>query len=75
MATWIFYVSTVVALIILRFREPELRRPYRPPLAVPIVFSCIGIAIIIRSAIFAPLPAAAIVGLLVLGSLVSRLRS
>ena len=75
MALWIFYVSTAIALIILRFREPELRRPYRLPLVIPIVFSCVGIAIIIRSAIFAPISAATIVGLLVLGSLVSRLRS
>lgn len=75
MAMWIFYVSTAVALIILRFREPGLRRPYRPPLVIPIIFSCVGTAVIIRSAMFAPLPAAAIAGLLVAGSLVGRLRS
>lgn len=74
MAEWVFYVSTVVGLIILRRREPELERPYRPFLVLPIVFVVVGTLVIIRSAIFAPVQSGVLAALLVVGTLISKLR-
>lgn len=74
MAEWVFYVSTVVGLIILRRREPDLARPYRPTLVLPIVFVVVGTLVIIRSAIFAPVQSGVLAGLLLMGTLVSKLR-
>lgn len=74
MAEWVFYVATVIGLIILRRREPGLERPYRPFLALPIVFVVVGTLVIIRSAVFAPIQSGVLVGLLVTGTLVSKLR-
>jgi L-type amino acid transporter 9 len=75
MAEWVFYVSTVVGLLILRRREPQLERPYRPTIILPIAFVVVGTLVILRSAMFAPMQSGLLVGLLVVGALVSRLRS
>ncbi|OCK82244.1 amino acid transporter [Lepidopterella palustris CBS 459.81] len=74
MAEYVFYVSTVIALIILRYREPDLQRPYRPLLVIPVIFCLVGTAVIVRSVIFAPLQGALIAVLIVMGSLVGKLR-
>jgi L-type amino acid transporter 9 len=75
MAEWIFYVATVIGLIILRRREPNLHRPYQPLLVLPIVFVVVGTLVIMRTALFAPVQGGALVGLLVIGTLVSKLSS
>jgi L-type amino acid transporter 9 len=75
MAQWIFYVSTVVGLLILRLREPQLERPYRPSVVLPITFVVVGTLVIIRTALFAPVQSGVLVALLVAGALVSRMRS
>lgn len=74
MAEWVFYVSTVIGLMILRRREPQLDRPYRPILALPIIFVVVGTLVIIRSAMFAPIQSGVLAALLILGTLISRLR-
>ncbi|KAF2798092.1 amino acid transporter [Melanomma pulvis-pyrius CBS 109.77] len=74
MAEWVFYVATVVGLIILRRREPDLHRPYQPVLVLPITFVVVGTLVIIRSAMFAPVQSGVLVGLLVVGALVSKFR-
>lgn len=74
MASWVFYVSTVVGLLILRRRESELHRPYRPFFILPVTFVVAGTFIIIRSAIFAPVQSGVLAGLLILGTVVSKLR-
>jgi L-type amino acid transporter 9 len=74
MAQWVFYVSTVVGLVILRRRQPGLDRPYRPMVLLPIIFVVVGILVIIRSAMFAPVQSGVLAGLLVVGALISRLR-
>ncbi|KAI8941164.1 hypothetical protein NX059_002401 [Plenodomus lindquistii] len=74
MAEWVFYVSTVVGLLILRRREPQLERPYRPTIILPITFVVVGSLVIIRSALFAPIQSGVLAGLLVAGALISRLR-
>lgn len=75
MAMWVFYVSTVVGLLILRRREPQLHRPYRPSLVLPVTFSIVGTFIIVRSAMFAPVQSGVLAGLLLVGALVSRFRA
>jgi L-type amino acid transporter 9 len=75
MAEWVFYVSTVIGLLILRRREPQLERPYRPTLALPVTFVVVGTLVILRSAIFAPVQSAVLAGLLVIGAVIGRLRS
>jgi L-type amino acid transporter 9 len=74
MALWVFYVSTVVGLLILRRREPQLDRPYRPTIVLPITFVVVGTLVIIRSAIFAPVQSGLLAVLLIAGAAVSRLR-
>ncbi|KFY45620.1 hypothetical protein V494_00874 [Pseudogymnoascus sp. VKM F-4513 (FW-928)] len=62
-----FFFLTVVAAIILRFREPDLLRPYKPFLVVPLTFAVVSGLVIIRGAVFAPVQAAVLVGVWVLG--------
>ncbi|RMZ66521.1 amino acid transporter [Pyrenophora seminiperda CCB06] len=73
MAVWVFYVSTVVGLLILRRREPLLERPYRPAIFLPVTFIIVGTLVILRSAIFAPVQSGMLAGLLVVGALISRI--
>jgi solute carrier family 7 (L-type amino acid transporter), member 9/15 len=71
MASWVFYVSTVLGLLILRKREPDLHRPYRPMTILPITFVVVGIFIIVRSAIFASGQGLLLALLLFIGALIS----
>lgn len=73
MAEWVFYVSTVIGLLILRRREPQLERPYRPATVLPITFVVVGSLVIIRSALFAPVQSGILAALLIVGALVSQL--
>lgn len=50
-----FFFLTVVGAIILRFREPNLQRPYKPFLLVPLVFAAVSGFVVVRGAIFAPM--------------------
>jgi L-type amino acid transporter 9 len=75
MAQWVFYVSTVVGLLILRRREPQLERPYRSTVVLPVAFVVVGTLVIIRSAMFAPVQSGLLAGLLAVGALVSLLRN
>ena len=72
MAEWLAYVSTVVGLLVLRRREPDLHRPYQPATALPVIFTIVGSLIIVRSAMFAPIQSCVLAGLIVVGATVSR---
>ncbi|KAH6652905.1 amino acid/polyamine transporter I [Truncatella angustata] len=50
-----FFFLTVLGAVILRFREPNLKRPYKPFLLVPLVFAAVSGFVVVRGAIFAPL--------------------
>ncbi|KAI0454745.1 amino acid/polyamine transporter I [Xylaria acuta] len=56
-----FFFLTVLGAIVLRFRKPGLRRPYKPFILVPAVFAVVSGFVVIRGAIFAPLLAAVLV--------------
>ena len=75
MAEWVFYVSTVIGLLILRRREPQLERPYRPTTVLPVTFIIVGTLVIVRSAMFAPVQSGVLAVLLLVGSIIGNLRS
>ena len=55
-ASWIFYGMSAGAVIILRFKKPELKRPYKTPLYpwIPIIFILFAIFLTINTIIEAP---------------------
>ncbi|KAF2637185.1 hypothetical protein P280DRAFT_472360 [Massarina eburnea CBS 473.64] len=75
MAQWVFYVSTVLGLLILRRREPDLERPFKPTVILPITFVVVGTLMIARTAMFSPIQSGVLAGLLIIGALVSKVRS
>ncbi len=62
-----FFFLTVVGAIVLRIREPELRRPYKPIILIPIVFALVSGFVVVRGAIFAPPQAGVLILLWVVG--------
>ncbi|KAK3904217.1 b-type amino acid transporter 1 [Staphylotrichum tortipilum] len=62
-----FFFLTVLGAVILRFREPELERPYKPSIVVPVVFAVVSGFVVARGAVFAPTQALILGGLWGLG--------
>jgi amino acid transporter len=62
-----FFFLTVIGAIILRYREPHLERPYKPPILTPIIFAVVSGFVVIRGAVFAPIQAAVLAGVWVVG--------
>jgi amino acid transporter len=62
-----FFFLTVLGAIILRYREPQLERPYKPLVLIPIVFALVSGFVVVRGAAFAPAQALILVGLWGLG--------
>lgn len=46
-SAWIFFFATVLGSIVLRFREPELNRPYKCWLTTPIIFCCVALFLVV----------------------------
>jgi L-type amino acid transporter 9 len=57
LAEYAFFFLTVLGAIILRFREPNLPRPVKPFILIPILFALISGFVVIRGAVFAPVQA------------------
>lgn len=62
-----FFFLTVSGAIVLRYREPDLRRPYKPFILVPIVFAIVSGFVVIRGAFFAPVLALVVIVVWVIG--------
>ncbi|KAK3309815.1 amino acid/polyamine transporter I [Chaetomium strumarium] len=62
-----FFFLTVLGAIILRYREPDLERPYKTFILVPVVFALVSGFVVVRGAAFAPTQAVVLVGLWALG--------
>ncbi len=62
-----FFFLTVLGAVILRYREPELERPYKPSIVVPVVFAVVSGFVVARGAVFAPTQAVILGGLWGLG--------
>ncbi|KAF7561526.1 hypothetical protein G7046_g2594 [Stylonectria norvegica] len=56
-----FFFLTVLGALILRYREPQLHRPYKPYALIPAVFAVVSGFVVVRGAIFAPVQAAVLV--------------
>jgi L-type amino acid transporter 9 len=74
LAEYAFFFLTVLGAIILRFREPNLSRPVKPFIVIPIVFAMISGFVVIRGAVFAPIQAAILVGIWVAGAVLYFVR-
>ena len=62
-----FFFLAVLGNIILRYREPDLARPYKPIILFPLIFLFIAAFIVLRGAIFAPGPAGTLIALWIIG--------
>ncbi|OTB00534.1 hypothetical protein M426DRAFT_234788 [Hypoxylon sp. CI-4A] len=62
-----FFFLTVLGAIVLRFREPGLRRPYKPFILVPVVFAIVSGFVVVRGAFFAPVLALVVIVVWVIG--------
>ncbi|KAF4340829.1 large neutral amino acid transporter [Fusarium beomiforme] len=62
-----FFFLTVLGAIILRYREPDLKRPYKTFSINPIVFVLVSGFVVVRGAIFAPVQAIVILVIWALG--------
>ena len=67
LAEYAFFFLTVLGAIILRFRDPGLERPVKPFILIPILFAVISGFVVVRGAVFAPVQAAILVGIWVVG--------
>jgi L-type amino acid transporter 9 len=68
LAEYAFFFLTVLGAIILRFREPELNRPVKPFILIPILFALISGFVVVRGAVFAPIQAVILIGIWVVGA-------
>lgn len=66
---YFFFFLTVLGAIILRFREPGLHRPIKPFILIPIIFAIISGFVVVRGGMFAPVQAAILVGIWIVGLL------
>lgn len=54
-AGYTFYFATVLGLVVLRVKEPDLERPYRTWVVTPICFCCVSLFLISRSVFSRPI--------------------
>jgi solute carrier family 7 (L-type amino acid transporter), member 9/15 len=67
LAEYAFFFLTVLGAIILRVQEPDLERPVKPFILIPILFAVISGFVVIRGAIFAPVQAIILVAIWLVG--------
>ena len=53
-AGYTFYFMTVLGLIVLRIREPNLERPYKTWITTPICFCCVSLFLVSRAVVARP---------------------
>ncbi|KDQ18122.1 hypothetical protein BOTBODRAFT_29449 [Botryobasidium botryosum FD-172 SS1] len=58
-ASWLFYFLTVLGLVVLRFKEPNLERPYKTYITTPLIFSAVALFLLSMPIFAAPLEALA----------------
>ncbi|KAG9318881.1 amino acid permease-domain-containing protein [Chiua virens] len=61
-ASWSFYFLTVLGLVILRVKEPNLERPYKTWIITPLIFCSVAIFLLCMPIIAAPLEAVSVLG-------------
>lgn len=66
-ASYLFYFVTVVGLIVLRVKEPELERPYKCWIVTPIIFCCVSLFLLSRAVFAKPLQALVVLAFIAMG--------
>jgi len=66
-AGYTFYFLTVLGLIVLRVKEPNLERPYRTWITTPIIFCCVSLFLLSRAVFAQPLQTVIVVAFVVAG--------
>lgn len=66
-AGWGFYFLTVVGLLVLRIKEPNLDRPYKTWIITPVTFSAVALFLLFMPIAAAPLEAMAALGFILVG--------
>lgn len=66
-ASWGFYFLTVLGLVVLRFKEPYLERPYRTFISTPLIFCGVALFLLSMPVLAAPLEALAALGFILAG--------
>ncbi|KKA27865.1 hypothetical protein TD95_003244 [Thielaviopsis punctulata] len=66
-AGYTFYFITVLGLIILRVREPNLERPYKTWITTPIIFCCVSLFLLSRAVFSQPLQTVVVVAFVIGG--------
>ncbi|KAF9547973.1 hypothetical protein EC957_007486 [Mortierella hygrophila] len=54
-AAWFFYLSSILGLLYLRYHEPNLKRPFKVWMVVPILFTFFGLFLFLMPFVRAPL--------------------
>ncbi|EPQ26381.1 uncharacterized protein PFL1_06029 [Pseudozyma flocculosa PF-1] len=65
--SWTFYLATVLGLLVLRIKEPNLQRPYKTWLPTPILFAAVALFLLLMPVVSAPLEALAAFGFILAG--------
>ena len=66
-AGYTFYFVTVLGLIVLRVKEPNLERPYKTWITTPIIFCCVSLFLLSRAVFAQPLQTLLVVAFVVVG--------
>lgn len=66
-ASYLFYFASVVGLIVLRVKEPELERPYKCWIVTPVIFCCVSLFLLSRSIFAKPLQALVVLAFIAVG--------
>ena len=66
-AGYTFYFFTVLGLIILRVKEPDLERPYKCWITTPIIFCCVSLFLLSRAVFAQPLQTLIVVAFIAAG--------
>ncbi|KAF2015343.1 hypothetical protein BU24DRAFT_421641 [Aaosphaeria arxii CBS 175.79] len=66
-AGYSFYFLTVLGLIILRVKEPDLERPYKTWITTPIIFCCVSLFLLSRAVFAEPVQTLLVLAFMVVG--------
>ncbi|RMZ21006.1 hypothetical protein D0859_14985 [Hortaea werneckii] len=66
-ASYLFYFASVLGLLILRVKEPDLPRPYRCWIFTPVVFCCVSLFLLTRAIFAKPFQALVVFGFMAVG--------
>lgn len=66
-AGYTFYFFTVLGVIVLRVKEPDLDRPYKTWITTPIIFCCVSLFLLSRAVFAQPLQTLVVVAFIAVG--------